>query len=134
MATEAVVTDTQGAASAGVNGVAAAQDAGGLVFHPLEQFIVKPLFGEGPIHWYTPTNVTLWMALAVLCVVALFVLGSRGRAIVPTRTQSIGELIYGFTYKMVEDVTGKDGIKYFPYVMTIFVFILFVLCCVFGWT
>ena len=40
MATEAVVTDTQGAASAGVNGVAAAQDAGGLVFHPLEQFIV----------------------------------------------------------------------------------------------
>ena len=122
MATEAVVTDTHGAEAAGA---VAAHDAGGLVFHPLDQFIVKPLFGEGPIHWYTPTNVTLWMALAVLCVVALFVFGSRGRAIVPTRTQSIGELIYGFTYKMVEDVTGKDGIKYFPYVMTIFVFILF---------
>ena len=98
---------------------------GGLVFHPLDQFIVKPLFGEGPVHWYTPTNATLWMAIAVLCVLALFVMGSRGRAIVPTRVQSIAELIYGFVYKMVEDVTGKDGIKYFPYIMTLFVFILF---------
>ena len=96
-----------------------------LVFKPLDQFIVKPMFGEGPIHWYTPTNVTLWMGLAVLCIVALFVLGSRGRAIVPSRVQSIGELMYGFIYKMVEDVTGKDGIKYFPYIMTIFLFILF---------
>lgn len=102
----------------------AAEDTG-LVFHPLDQFIVKPLFGDGAIHWYTPTNVTLWMAIAVLCIVALFVLGSRGRAIVPTRIQSIGELLYGFVYKMVEDVTGKDGVKYFPYIMTLFLFILF---------
>ena len=97
----------------------------GLVFHPLDQFIVKPLFGDGPIHWYTITNVTLWMAIAVVGVLALFVFGSRGRAIVPTRTQSVGEMMYGFIYKMVEDVTGKDGIKYFPYILTIFVFILF---------
>ncbi|MDP5085039.1 MAG: F0F1 ATP synthase subunit A [Yoonia sp.] len=98
---------------------------GGLVFHPLDQFIVKPLFGDGPVHWYTPTNVTLWMAIALLAIAAVFVLGSRGRAVVPTRLQSIGELIYGFIYKMVEDVTGKDGVKYFPYIMTLFLFILF---------
>ena len=103
---------------------ATTEDAG-LVFHPLDQFLVKPLFGGDTIHWYTPTNVTLWMAIAVLCIVGLFVLGSRGRAIVPTRMQSIGELLYGFIYKMVEDVTGKDGVKYFPYIMTIFLFILF---------
>ncbi len=102
----------------------AAEDTG-LVFHPLDQFMVKPLFGDGVIHWYTPTNVTLWMAIAVLCIVGLFVLGSRGRAIVPTRVQSIGELMYGFVYKMVEDVTGKEGVKYFPYIMTLFLFILF---------
>ena len=102
-----------------------AQSEGGLVFHPLDQFIVKPLFGEGPVSWYTPTNITLWMAIAVLAIVLVFVVGSRGRAIIPTRMQSIGELIYGFIYKMVEDVTGKDGIKYFPYIMTLFVFILF---------
>ncbi len=100
-------------------------DEGGLVFHPLDQFIVKPLFGEGPIAWYTPTNVTLWMAIAVLCIFLLLVVGSRGRAIVPTRVQSIGELLYGFIYKMVEDVTGHEGVKYFPYIMTLFLFILF---------
>ena len=101
------------------------EEGTGLVFHPLDQFIVKPLFGDGPIHWYTITNATLWMALSVVAIVALFVLGSRGRAIIPTRTQSIGELIYGFTYKMVEDVAGKDAIKFFPYVLTLFMFVLF---------
>ena len=102
-----------------------AHSEGGLVFHPLDQFIVKPLFGDGPVSWYTPTNITLWMGLAVLAIFLVFVVGSRGRAIIPTRMQSIGELIYGFIYKMVEDVTGKDGVKYFPYIMTLFVFILF---------
>ncbi|MEO0930416.1 MAG: F0F1 ATP synthase subunit A [Pseudomonadota bacterium] len=98
---------------------------GGLVFHPLDQFIVKPLFGDGPVQWYTVTNLTLWMAIALLAIVGVFVLGSRGRAVIPTRLQSISELIYGFIYKMVEDVTGKDGVKYFPYIMTLFLFILF---------
>ena len=103
----------------------ATTEESGLVFHPLDQFIVKPLFGGDAIHWYTPTNVTLWMGISVLCIAALFLLGSRGRALVPSRAQSIGELLYGFIYKMVEEVTGKDGLKYFPYIMTIFLFILF---------
>ena len=96
----------------------------GLVFKPMDQFIVKPLFGEGPIHWYTITNVTLWMALAVAVVTILMVVGTSRRAVVPGRSQSIGELAYGFIYKMVEDVTGKDGVVFFPYVMTLFMFIV----------
>ncbi|WP_445942038.1 F0F1 ATP synthase subunit A [Pseudotabrizicola sp. L79] len=91
----------------------------------MDQFIVKPLFGDGPVQWYTPTNVTLWMAIAILAIVALFVLGTRGRAIVPTRIQSVAEVLYGFVYKMIEDVTGRDGIKYFPWIMTLFLFIFF---------
>ncbi|MFC3569428.1 F0F1 ATP synthase subunit A [Paracoccus sp. TOH] len=103
----------------------AEEEAGGLVFHPMDQFVIKPLFGEGPVNWYTPTNATLWMALAALAITALLVFGTRGRAIVPNRVQSIAELLYGMVRKMVEDVTGKDGLKYFPYVMTLFCFILF---------
>ncbi len=95
----------------------------GLVFDPMEQFLVKPLFGGDVINWYTPTNVTLWMALAILGISAMLVLGTSRRAIIPSRSQSIGELAYGFVYKMVEDVTGKDGLKYFPYIMTLFMFI-----------
>ena len=99
-------------------------EEGGLVFHPMDQFIVKPLFGEGQIEWYTITNVTLWMALAVVAVVVLLVFGTSRRAIVPSRSQSIGELAYGFVYKMVEDVAGKDAVGYFPYIMTLFMFIV----------
>ncbi len=102
-----------------------AKGDGGLVFHPMDQFIVKPLFGDGPVGAFTITNVTLWMALAVLCVVLLLVMGTRGRALVPTRIQSIAELAYGFIYKMVEDVAGKDAVGYFPYIMTLFMFIVF---------
>ncbi len=98
---------------------------GGLVFHPMDQFIVKPLFGDGAVGMFTFTNVALWLLLAVACVVALMVLGTSKRATVPTRVQSIAELAYGFVYKMVEDVTGKDAVKYFPYIFTLFIFIAF---------
>ena len=97
----------------------------GLQIHPMDQFIVTPLFGGEQINFYTPTNVTLWMALAVLGVIALLVLGTQRRAIVPSRVQSVAELIYGFIYKMVEDMAGKEGLKFFPYIMTLFIFILF---------
>ena len=101
-----------------------AKDEGGLVFHPMDQFIIKPLFGDGAVAWYTPTNITLWMGLAVLAIVFLLVIMPRGRAVVPSRGQSIAELTYGFIYKMVEDVASKEGVKYFPYIMTLFMFIL----------
>jgi len=101
------------------------QSGTGLVFHPLDQFIVKPAFGDGVVNWYTITNVTVWMGITLLCIFALFVLGSRGRAIIPSRTQSVVEMLYGFIYKMIEDISGKDATRYFPYVMTLFLFILF---------
>lgn len=91
----------------------------------MDQFLVRPLFGGTEVHWYTPTNVTLWMGLAVLAVVLVLMVGSRGRAIVPSRGQSMAELMFGMIHKMVEDVTGKEGLKYFPYVMTLFCFIIF---------
>ena len=94
-----------------------------LEFDPMAQFLVKPLFGDGAIHWYTPTNVTLWLALAVGAIALLMVVGTRGRNVIPGRAQSVAEMAYGFIYKMVEDVAGKDAAPFFPYVMTLFLFI-----------
>lgn len=110
-----------------------------LVFHPMDQFIVKPLFRDiepgtcvpdagvthGCVHWYEPTNATLWLALTVLAITALMVWGTRGRGLIPNRVQSIAEMSYGMIHKMVDDVVGHDGAKYFPYIMTLFLFILF---------
>lgn len=97
----------------------------GLVFHPMDQFIVRPLFGEGEVGVFTITNATLWMALSVLAITLLFVMGTRGRALIPSRLQSVAELAYGFIHKMVEDVAGHDAVKFFPWVFTLFLFILF---------
>ena len=100
-------------------------EGGGLVFHPMDQFMVKPLFGDGAVGMFTLTNVTLWMVLAVAATFALLVLGTSKREIVPGRTQSIAELAYDFIRKMVEDVAGKDALPFFPYIMTLFMFIVF---------
>lgn len=104
--------------------------------HPMDQFIVKKLFCADDhatvinecttnIRWYDITNVTLWLALAALAVIAMMVYGTRRRAIVPSRSQSVAEVVYGFIHNMVEEVVGHEGVKYFPYVMTLFLFILF---------
>jgi F-type H+-transporting ATPase subunit a len=100
-------------------------EEGGLVFHPMDQFIVKPLGDADSIGLFTITNVTLWMFLAIVGIVLMMVVGTSSRKVVPTRSQSIAELAYGFIYKMVEDVAGKDAVKFFPYIMTLFMFIVF---------
>ena len=107
-----------------VSGVIFAPEHAGLAIHPMDQFTVTPLFGGDHIAWYTPTNVTLWMFLAVVAIFALLVIGSSSRSIVPSRGQSVAELAYGFIYKMVEDVAGKDAVKFFPYIITLFMFIV----------
>ena len=84
----------------------------GFNIHPMDQFRVHPLFGGDAVHWYTPTNATLWMLLTVLAITLVMVVGARGRALIPSRAQSAAEVIYGFVRKMVEDVADKEGMKY----------------------
>ena len=71
--------------------MATEEGGSGLQIHPMDQFVVKPLFGDGPIEWYTPTNVTLWMGIVVLAMVALLILSTRRRAIVPLSLIHISE-------------------------------------------
>ncbi|MEL6219502.1 MAG: F0F1 ATP synthase subunit A [Pseudomonadota bacterium] len=104
--------------------MAAGED--GSFIHPMDQFLVKPLFiSEGNTGLLTITNSTLWMAITVAAVALLTISGTKGRALVPTRTQSVAELLYGFVRQTVQDVVGDEGIKYFPYIFTLFTFILF---------
>jgi len=96
-----------------------------LNIHPMDQFKIQPLFGDGPVQWYTPTNVTLWLFIAIAAIVLLMVIATRGRSVVPSRGQSVAEMIYSFVRSMIVDITGEGGLKYFPYIMTLFLLILF---------
>ena len=81
----------------------------GFNIHPMDQFQVRPLFGGAEVHWYTPTNATLWMLLAVGAIALLMAVGARGRQLVPSRAQSAAEVTYGFVRRMVEDIAGKGA-------------------------
>ena len=98
---------------------------GEVVIDPMKQFEIKALGGGSELGLFTITNSTLWMALAVLAISLFLVLGTRGRNIVPTRVQSCAEVLYGFIRQMCTDILGEEGIKFFPYIFTIFMFILF---------
>ena len=102
-----------------------APEGGGLSIDPMSQFEVSPLLGGDELNWFVPSNVTLWMGIAIAAVAALLVMGTRGRAVIPGRSQSMAELVYGFVHKMVEDVAGKDALPYFPYIFTAFLYIVF---------
>jgi len=97
----------------------------GFNIHPMEQFEVRPLFGGDHVNVFTFTNSTLWMVIVVAAVSLFLILSMRGRALVPTRSQSMAELLYGFVRQMVADVAGEEGLKFFPYIFTLFTFILF---------
>src|SRR6478735_2212882 len=98
---------------------------------PMEQFEIKRLldFRIGGLD-ASFTNSALWMLIGVILATGLFVVGMRQRALVPGRLQSVAELSYEFIAGMVRDNVGNQGKKYFPFILTLFIFILF--CNVLG--
>lgn len=71
------------------------------------------------------TNASLFMIIAIASISFVTIWGMRGRALVPTRMQSLAELSYEFVANMVRDNVGTDGQKYFPLVFSLFMFVLF---------
>ena len=98
---------------------------------PMEQFEIKRLldfkFAGLDVSF---TNSSLWMIIAVILATGVFVMGMRQRALVPSRLQSVAEVGDDFIANMVRDNVGEGGKKYFPFILTLFIFILF--CNVLG--
>jgi F-type H+-transporting ATPase subunit a len=90
---------------------------------PIHQFNIEPLFTLGHIgkHTIAITNSTVYMFVAV-GLTALLMLGS-GRQLIPGRMQSIAEITYEFVATMIRSTAGTDGLKFFPLVFTLFMFI-----------
>ena len=94
--------------------------------HPMDQFIIEPILsGSEGLQWYSFTNQALWMLISLVAIATLFIFGIRKNEVIPGRLQSIAEILYTFVRKMVLDIAGPEGVKYFPYIFTLFTFILF---------
>ena len=92
---------------------------------PISQFkITKLLPLEVGGLDFSFTNSALFMVATVAISAGFLILTTSGRGLIPTRLQSIAEMIYEFIAKMVRDAAGVEGMKFFPFVFTLFVFIL----------
>jgi F-type H+-transporting ATPase subunit a len=94
--------------------------------NPLGQFVIKPLlslkFGGLDLSY---TNSALFMTLALVLASSFLLLATRRSALVPGRWQSLAEISYEFVANMIRDNVGQEGRKYFPFIFTLFMFVLF---------
>jgi F-type H+-transporting ATPase subunit a len=102
--------------------VAAGADGG---HSPIAQFELKTLvplkiFGVDASF----TNSSLFMVMATGLVIAFLMSAMGGRALVPTRLQSVAEMIYEFIANTVRENVGEKGMKFFPLVFALFIFVL----------
>jgi F-type H+-transporting ATPase subunit a len=95
--------------------------------NPIEQFEIhnlRPLFSVGG-HEFHFTNSAILMLIIVAVVSLLLIGGTARRAVIPGRLQSIAELSYEFVANTVQSSAGTEGMKFFPFVFTLFMFVLF---------
>jgi len=101
---------------------------------PMEQFAVKPLVEHPLFHLFGHaiyfTNQALWMFIVVGAISAFMMAAVSKRSLVPSRLQSMAEISYEFVNNMINSAAGDEGLKFFPFVFTIFMFVLF--CNVLG--
>jgi F-type H+-transporting ATPase subunit a len=99
---------------------------------PIDQFEIKKIATFGKIGGVEIafTNSALWMVIAVAFIVSFLMLATRGRTLVPSRMQSLAELSYEFVASTVRNSAGHEGMRFFPLIFSLFMFIL--ICNLFG--
>nr|WP_041860793.1 F0F1 ATP synthase subunit A [Candidatus Puniceispirillum marinum] len=93
---------------------------------PVAQFEIKPIFdlsiGGQDVSF---TNSSLFMLLAIVVSSVFLISAMRKRELIPGRMQGLAEMMYEFVADMVRSNVGNEGRPYFPFIFTLFVFLLF---------
>ncbi|MER8974291.1 MULTISPECIES: F0F1 ATP synthase subunit A [unclassified Mesorhizobium] len=92
---------------------------------PIHQFQIHPII---PIHIggydLSFTNSALFMLATVAVASAFLYLSTSSRSLIPGRLQSVSEMAYEFVGNMLRDAAGTQGMKFFPFVFSLFMFVL----------
>jgi ATP synthase subunit 6 len=96
------------------------------ILSPLEQFQINSILGFN-LSWFdiSFTNSSLAIILACSIFYFLYTFSLTNATIIPNRWQSVIELIYEFVYFLIQEQIGNKGYTYFPFIFTLFIFILF---------
>ena len=94
---------------------------------PIEQFNVSPLFSpaHSHTHAFSFTNASLLMFIILGVVSLLMIYGTSKRSLVPGRLQAAAEMSYEFVADTVRSTAGNEGMRFFPFVFSLFMFVLF---------
>jgi F-type H+-transporting ATPase subunit a len=94
---------------------------------PIHQFEIVKIFTFGHIgkHEIALTNSALFMAIAVIGISLLMIGATSRRSLVPGRLQSMAEMSYEFVADTIGNTAGREGMRFFPFVFSLFMFILF---------
>lgn len=93
---------------------------------PLHQFHIRPILPITIAHYDVSfTNSALFMAVVVGLIYLLITQGMKKRSLIPGRLQSLAEMFYEFVATLVRENAGHDARPYFPFVFSVFMFILF---------
>ena len=93
---------------------------------PIHQFQISKLFPlEVAGYDISFTNSSLFMVATVVAATGFLVLASSSSSPVPSRAQSVAEMSYEFVANMLRDAAGTSGMKFFPLVFSLFMFVLF---------
>ena len=100
---------------------------GGAGLDPMHQFEVHPIIELPSVAGIDTsfTNSSLWMVIAVGLIGSFMLAASSRSALVPGRLQLMGEMAYKFIADMIQENIGTEGMRYFPFIFSLFMFILF---------
>ena len=95
--------------------------------NPMQQFSVHKIGPEIKIAGVdlSFTNASLFMIISTFAILIFLFLGTKERKIVPDKVQLIAEMFYSFVAKMISDTAGSKAKPYFPFIFSLFMFVLF---------
>jgi len=95
--------------------------------NPMHQFNVHKIGPEIKINGIdlSFTNSSLFMLLSAIFILLFLLFGTKEKKIIPGKIQLISEMLYNFIGKMINDTAGKKAKPYFPFIFSLFVFVLF---------
>ena len=92
--------------------------------HQFEVYRIGPEINLGTIN-LSFTNASLFMIISAITILFLLFLGTKKKLLIPSKTQFITEMSYTFIAKMINDTAGSGAKSFFPFIFTLFMFVLF---------
>ena len=92
--------------------------------HQFEVYKIGPEINLGGIN-LSFTNASLFMGISAILILSFLFVGVQKKSLIPSKIQLVAELSYTFVAKMISDTAGSSAKSFFPFIFTLFMFVLF---------